>query len=106
MLRNQTLALGVHRFTLDHHGVELTVLNLQEPKPNSCVHIMPVPRHIFEQLKSLIPPLNGSLHKGQSGEIQVVSGRHRADDVPQDVWASLVGHLSEYQGGIAQQNVK
>jgi hypothetical protein len=29
--------------------------------------IMPVPRHIIEQFKQLIPPLNGSLHKGQSG---------------------------------------
>ncbi|KAG5638145.1 hypothetical protein H0H81_001664 [Sphagnurus paluster] len=27
---------------------------------------MPIPRHIFEQLKQLIPPLNGTLHKGQS----------------------------------------
>ncbi|KAG6850652.1 hypothetical protein H0H93_010380 [Arthromyces matolae] len=28
---------------------------------------MPIPRHITEQLKRLIPPLDGSLHKGQSG---------------------------------------
>ncbi|KAF9466127.1 H-hydrate dehydratase [Collybia nuda] len=35
---------------------------------------MPVPRHIFEQLKSLIPPLNGSLHKGQSGRVGVLGG--------------------------------
>lgn len=29
---------------------------------------MPIPRHILEQLKALIPPLNGTLHKGQSGQ--------------------------------------
>jgi len=29
--------------------------------------VMPVPRHIIEQIKQLIPPLNGSLRKGQSG---------------------------------------
>lgn len=29
---------------------------------------MPLPHKVFEQLKQLIPPLNGSLHKGQSGE--------------------------------------
>lgn len=28
---------------------------------------MPVSHHIIEQLKQLIPPLNGTLHKGQSG---------------------------------------
>jgi hypothetical protein len=43
------------------------------PSPNLGVAfptlwIMPIPRNIFEQLKQLIPPLDGSLHKGQSGE--------------------------------------
>ncbi|KAH9975938.1 Ribokinase-like protein [Lactifluus volemus] len=28
---------------------------------------MPVPRAIFEQIRQVIPPLNGTLHKGQSG---------------------------------------
>ena len=28
---------------------------------------MPVPKPIIEQLRKLIPPLNGTLHKGQSG---------------------------------------
>lgn len=28
---------------------------------------MPVPRSLIEQLALLIPPLNGSLHKGQAG---------------------------------------
>ena len=28
---------------------------------------MPVPRTIIEQIKQIIPPLNGTLHKGQSG---------------------------------------
>ncbi|OBZ74231.1 ATP-dependent (S)-NAD(P)H-hydrate dehydratase [Grifola frondosa] len=35
---------------------------------------MPVPRHIIEQLKQLIPPLNGSLHKVQSGRVGVLGG--------------------------------
>ncbi|KAM6497114.1 ATP-dependent (S)-NAD(P)H-hydrate dehydratase [Amanita muscaria] len=35
---------------------------------------MPVPRSILEQLKLLIPPLNGSLHKGQAGRVGVLGG--------------------------------
>ncbi|KAF5362472.1 hypothetical protein D9756_002306 [Leucocoprinus leucothites] len=35
---------------------------------------MPVPRHILEQMKALIPPLNGTLHKGQSGRVGVLGG--------------------------------
>ncbi|KAI0954679.1 hypothetical protein AcW1_006490 [Taiwanofungus camphoratus] len=35
---------------------------------------MPIPKQIFEQLKQLIPPLNGSLHKGQSGRVGVLGG--------------------------------
>ncbi|KZT21615.1 Ribokinase-like protein [Neolentinus lepideus HHB14362 ss-1] len=35
---------------------------------------MPVPKHVFEQIKRLIPPLDGSLHKGQSGRIGVLGG--------------------------------
>ncbi|RDB23663.1 ATP-dependent (S)-NAD(P)H-hydrate dehydratase [Hypsizygus marmoreus] len=35
---------------------------------------MPVPRQLFEQLKQLIPPLNGTLHKGQSGRVGVLGG--------------------------------
>jgi len=35
---------------------------------------MAIPKHILEQLKQLIPPLNGSLHKGQSGRVGVLGG--------------------------------
>src|SRR5271154_1205515 len=28
---------------------------------------MPVPKSVFEQIKRFIPPLDGTLHKGQSG---------------------------------------
>ncbi|KAL9713524.1 hypothetical protein Ac2012v2_003136 [Leucoagaricus gongylophorus] len=35
---------------------------------------MTLPRHIFEQMKALIPPLNGTLHKGQSGRVGVLGG--------------------------------
>ncbi|KAJ3488157.1 hypothetical protein NLI96_g3047 [Meripilus lineatus] len=35
---------------------------------------MPVPSRLIEQLKLLIPPLNGTLHKGQSGRVGVLGG--------------------------------
>ncbi|EED77590.1 predicted protein [Postia placenta Mad-698-R] len=35
---------------------------------------MPIPKQIIEQVKQLIPPLNGSLHKGQSGRVGVLGG--------------------------------
>ncbi|KAL4072797.1 Ribokinase-like protein [Scleroderma yunnanense] len=35
---------------------------------------MSVPRTIIEQIKQIIPPLNGTLHKGQSGGVGVVGG--------------------------------
>ncbi|KAI1783536.1 Ribokinase-like protein [Ganoderma leucocontextum] len=35
---------------------------------------MPVPKHIFSQIKAIIPPLNGTLHKGQSGRVGVLGG--------------------------------
>ncbi|OAX39613.1 Ribokinase-like protein [Rhizopogon vinicolor AM-OR11-026] len=35
---------------------------------------MPVPRTVIEQIKQIIPPLNGSLHKGQSGRVGVLGG--------------------------------
>ncbi|KAJ3532465.1 hypothetical protein NM688_g7419 [Phlebia brevispora] len=35
---------------------------------------MPVPKHILDQIKQLIPPLNGTLHKGQSGRVGVLGG--------------------------------
>ncbi|KAI0738456.1 Ribokinase-like protein [Daedaleopsis nitida] len=35
---------------------------------------MPVPKQILSQIKAIIPPLNGSLHKGQSGRVGVLGG--------------------------------
>ncbi|KAI5995558.1 Ribokinase-like protein [Pisolithus albus] len=35
---------------------------------------MPVPRNIIEQIKQIVPPLNGTLHKGQSGRVGVLGG--------------------------------
>ncbi|KAF4610934.1 hypothetical protein D9613_007005 [Agrocybe pediades] len=35
---------------------------------------MPVPRAVFDQIKKLIPPLDGTLHKGQSGRVGVLGG--------------------------------
>ncbi|PCH36305.1 Ribokinase-like protein [Wolfiporia cocos MD-104 SS10] len=35
---------------------------------------MPIPKSILSQIKQLIPPLNGSLYKGQSGRVGVLGG--------------------------------
>jgi ATP-dependent NAD(P)H-hydrate dehydratase len=35
---------------------------------------MGVPKALFEQIKQLIPPLNGTLHKGQAGRVAVLGG--------------------------------
>lgn len=35
---------------------------------------MPVGKHILEQIRALIPPMNGMLHKGQSGRVGVLGG--------------------------------
>ncbi|KAI9433366.1 Ribokinase-like protein [Lactarius psammicola] len=35
---------------------------------------MPVPKTIFEQIRQIIPPLDGTLHKGQSGRVGVLGG--------------------------------
>ncbi|KAJ3866854.1 H-hydrate dehydratase [Lentinula novae-zelandiae] len=35
---------------------------------------MPIPRILLEQIKQIIPPLNGTLHKGQSGRVGVLGG--------------------------------
>ncbi|PPQ98934.1 hypothetical protein CVT24_003561 [Panaeolus cyanescens] len=43
---------------------------------------MPVPRTIIEQVKKLIPPLDGSLHKGQSGRVGVLGGASEYSGAP------------------------
>ncbi|KAI0305887.1 Ribokinase-like protein [Multifurca ochricompacta] len=35
---------------------------------------MPVPKAVFEQIRQIIPPLNGTLRKGQSGRVGVLGG--------------------------------
>ncbi|KAH9072101.1 Ribokinase-like protein [Lactarius deliciosus] len=35
---------------------------------------MPVPKTVFEQIRKIIPPLDGTLHKGQSGRVGVLGG--------------------------------
>ncbi|KAH0836732.1 Ribokinase-like protein [Lanmaoa asiatica] len=35
---------------------------------------MPIPKVIIDQIKQIIPPLNGTLHKGQSGRVGVLGG--------------------------------
>jgi len=35
--------------------------------------VMPVPRALMDQIRQIIPPLNGKLHKGQSGMSAIYS---------------------------------
>ena len=35
---------------------------------------MPVPRQLLNEIRQIIPPLNGTLHKGQSGRVGVLGG--------------------------------
>jgi ATP-dependent NAD(P)H-hydrate dehydratase len=35
---------------------------------------MPLSKELFKQLKQLVPPLDGSLHKGQSGRVGILGG--------------------------------
>ena len=35
---------------------------------------MPIPRSLLDNLRKIIPPLDGSLHKGQSGRVGVIGG--------------------------------
>jgi len=35
---------------------------------------MPIPRSFRDNLKKIIPPLDGTLHKGQSGRVGVIGG--------------------------------
>lgn len=45
--------------------------NLTLPQSNKFV--MPVPRALMDQIRQIIPPLNGKLHKGQSGMSAIYS---------------------------------
>ncbi|KAG1907932.1 uncharacterized protein F5891DRAFT_220476 [Suillus fuscotomentosus] len=45
---------------------------------------MPVPRSIIKQIKQIIPPLNGALHKGQSESA-----------CSEELWITLVHHSSQ-----------
>ena len=66
---------------------------------------MPVPKAIIEQLKQLIPPLNGTLHKGQSGQslityhFQCIRSYYLIDcgGGTKVVWACWVVHKSEHK---------
>ncbi|KAG7093828.1 hypothetical protein E1B28_007467 [Marasmius oreades] len=47
---------------------------MEVSRPDIISTLMPIPRQIFDQIKQLIPPLDGSLHKGQSGRVGVLGG--------------------------------
>ena len=42
--------------------------------PSSAELTMPIPRSLLDNLKKITPPLDGSLHKGQSGRVGVIGG--------------------------------
>ncbi|TFL05197.1 Ribokinase-like protein [Pterulicium gracile] len=41
-----------------------------------------VPKAIFDQIRQIIPPLNGTLHKGQSGRVAVLGGAQDYSGAP------------------------
>jgi ATP-dependent NAD(P)H-hydrate dehydratase len=43
---------------------------------------MTISRYVLEQLRQIIPPLNGSLHKGQSGRVGVLGGAKESGYIP------------------------
>lgn len=43
---------------------------------------MPIPREVLGKIKQFIPPLNGKLHKGQSGRVGVVGGAQDYSGAP------------------------
>ena len=42
--------------------------------PSDIEPTMPIPRSLLDNLRKIIPPLDGSLHKGQSGRVGVIGG--------------------------------
>jgi hypothetical protein len=83
--------------TLSQHDAGAPIESLDDFTPLPCPGSgsnMPVPRAILEQIKKLIPPLDGSLHKGQSGMENPSFATPTEADVGQDVSVSLEGQWS------------
>lgn len=58
---------------------------------------MPIPRHIIESLKKIIPPLDGSLHKGQSGMLRLTGiERFVVEEMEYTGRVGVLGGAKEY----------
>jgi hypothetical protein len=67
--------------------------------------MMSVPKAIQDQIRQIIPPLNGTLHKGQSGTSTLESPHALPSHTTQDVWAYSEGHLSAFLDLLAPNDV-
>jgi hypothetical protein len=62
----------------------------------SSIRIMSVPKVIQDQIRQIIPPLNGKLHKGQSGTSTLDSPHALPFHTTQDVLEYSEVHLSAF----------
>ncbi|TBU44063.1 hypothetical protein BD309DRAFT_1000726 [Dichomitus squalens] len=69
-----TLGRSTPTNTLDSRPLDSTYCTRTFAITKTTKTEMPVPKHIFNQIKAIIPPLNGTLHKGQSGRVGVLGG--------------------------------
>lgn len=63
---------------------------------------MPVPRQLLNEIRQIIPPLNGTLHKGQSGRVGVLGGA--LEYVSQVVLLFPPKSLKELFGKVTQEH--
>ena len=66
---------------------------------------MSVPKAIQDQIRQIIPPLNGKLHKGQSGTSTLDSPHALPSHTTQDVLEYSEGHLSAFINLVAPNDV-
>ena len=66
---------------------------------------MSVPRVIQDQIRQIIPPLNGKLHKGQSGTSTLDSPHALTSHTTQDVLEYSEEHLSAFLMQVAPIDV-
>jgi len=71
----------------------------------SSTRIMPIPKPVEDQLRQIIPPLNGKLHKGQSGMLASNSTPTLPSYATQAVSECSEGHSSTFPNLIALVNI-
>jgi hypothetical protein len=62
----------------------------------SSTRIMPIPKSVEDQIRQIIPPLNGTLHKGQSGMLASNSTPALPSYATQAVLEYSEGHSSTF----------